>query len=280
MTKKGKLILAARPIGNYKDSSLHLIETLGSVDLIAAEDTRKLKRLLSDLNVSTKAKIVSFFEENELSKIAYLLEQVNIGKNVLVISDAGTVTISDPGFRLVQAAVKEGLELEVLPGASAPIAALTISGFATDEFTFYGFLPRKKSLREQKFTEIKESKRTSIFFESPRRLHDTLIHMTEIISTSRKLVIARELTKTYQEIVRGTLAEVVQWSSAGVLGEITVVVEGVKPEVNTDLNQAKEEVLALVAQGMSHKDAVNQVSISQGLAKRALYQATLELIHE
>jgi 16S rRNA (cytidine1402-2'-O)-methyltransferase len=280
VTKPGKLVLAARPIGNYKDSSLRLIEALKSADLIAAEDTRKLKRLLSDLEINTSAKIVSYFEENEISKIGYLLAEVKDGKVVLLISDAGTVTISDPGFKLVQAAVRENIKLEVLPGASAPIAALTLSGFATDEFIFIGFLPRKKSLREQKYFEIKESKRTFIFFESPRRILNTLEEMNEILPSERSLVIARELTKTYEEIVRGNLTELITWAKGEVLGEITVVVDGASENPEAELPQAIGEVLKLVQLGVSHKDAVNQVASSRGLAKRALYQATLELAHE
>ena len=280
MTKPGKLVLAARPIGNFKDSSLRLIAALKSADLIAAEDTRKLKRLLSDLAIKTSAKIISYFEENEISKIGYLLTEVRAGKEVLLISDAGTVTISDPGFKLVQAAVAEGIQLEVLPGASAPIAALTLSGFATDEFTFIGFLPRKKSLIEQKYLEIRDTTRTFIFFESPRRILNTLKEMNEYLASERSLVIARELTKTYEEIVRGNLAELIIWAKGEVLGEITVVVDGAKANTEADLPAAIGEVLNLIRLGVSHKDAVNQVALSRGLAKRALYQATLELVHE
>ncbi len=280
MTKPGKLVLAARPIGNFKDSSLRLIAALKSADLIAAEDTRKLKRLLSDLAIKTSAKIISYFEENEISKIGYLLTEVRAGKEVLLISDAGTVTISDPGFKLVQAAVAEGIQLEVLPGASAPIAALTLSGFATDEFTFIGFLPRKKSLREQKYLEIRNATRTFIFFESPRRILSTLKELNDFLASERLLVIARELTKTYEEIIRGNLAELIIWAKGEVLGEITVVVDGAKAKPEADLPAAIGEVLNLIRLGVSHKDAVNQVALSRGLAKRALYQATLELAHE
>lgn len=280
MTKPGKLVLAARPIGNYKDSSLRLIEALKSADLIAAEDTRKLKRLLSDLAINTSAKIISYFEENEISKISYLLAAVKDGKEVLLISDAGTVTISDPGFKLVQAAVAANVELEVLPGASAPIAALTLSGFATDEFTFIGFLPRKKSLREQKYLEIRDTARTFIFFESPRRIFNTLKELNAVLTSERSLVIARELTKTYQEVIRGNLAKLMAWAEKEVLGEITVVVEGASEHPEADLPEAIKEVLNLIRLGKSHKDAVNQVASNRGLGKRALYQATLELAHE
>lgn len=280
MTKPGKLVLAARPIGNYKDSSLRLIEALKSADLIAAEDTRKLKRLLSDLAINTSAKIISYFEENEISKISYLLAAVKDGKEVLLISDAGTVTISDPGFKLVQAAVAANVELEVLPGASAPIAALTLSGFATDEFTFIGFLPRKKSLREQKYLEIRDTARTFIFFESPRRIFNTLKELNAVLTSERSLVIARELTKTYQEVIRGNLAKLMAWAEKEVLGEITVVVEGASEHPEADLPEAIKEVLNLIRLGKSHKDAVSQVASNRGLGKRALYQATLELAHE
>ena len=280
MTEPGKLILAARPIGNFQDSSLRLIDALKTADLIAAEDTRKLKRLLIDLEIATKAKIISYFEENELSKIGFILEKISQGQNVLIISDAGTITISDPGFKLVQKAIAENIKLEVLPGASAPIAALTISGFSTDEFTFLGFLPRKKSLREDKLKEINDSLRTIIFFESPRRILDTLNDLTSYLAPDRRLVIARELTKTYEEIVRGSLEELINWANKEVLGEITVVVEGRDAKETIEISEAIGAVTKLIAQGLSHKDAVAQVASSSGLAKRALYQATLELNHE
>lgn len=280
MSKPGKLILAARPIGNYKDSSLRLIEALSSVDLIAAEDTRKLKRLLADLDIETKAKIISYYEKNEISKIKFILEAIAQGQNVLVISDAGTITISDPGYKLVQIAIDQNVELEVLPGASAPIAALTLSGFATDEFTFVGFLPRKKSLREEKMLELAASKRTTIFFESPKRIFETLNELVNFLEPDRKLVIARELTKTYQELARGTLQELITWAEKEVLGEITVVVEGRKTKKTIDEAEAISAVLKLMTSGLSHKDAVAEVVKKTGLAKRALYQATLELTHE
>ncbi len=280
MTKPGKLILAARPIGNYKDASLRLIEALGSVDLIAAEDTRKLKRLLNDLEIKSLAKIISFFEENEISKIDPILKAVTQGQNVLIISDAGTVTISDPGFKLVQRAIEANVKIEVLPGASAPIAALTLSGFATDEFTFVGFLPRKKSLRREKMIEIENSNKTVIFFESPRRILDTLKELVEIFEPDRNLVIARELTKTYEEIARGNLRDLITWAQKGVLGEVTVVVEGRKIKRTLTADQAKAATFELMASGLSHKDAVSQVAATSGLAKRELYQATLDLSHE
>lgn len=276
----GSLILLGMPIGNIADASAHMIQVLNHADLIAAEDTRKLKRLLNDLAIKSSAKVISFFEENEISKIDPILKAISEGQNVLIISDAGTVTISDPGYKLIQKAIEHNVQLEVLPGASAPIAALTLSGFATDEFTFIGFLPRKKSLRTEKLTEIENSNRTVIFFESPRRILDTLNEMLEIFQPERNLVIARELTKTYEEIARGKLPDLINWAQKGVLGEITVVVEGRKTKKTFTPEQAQEAVMKLIRSGLSHKDAVAQVAATSGLAKRELYQATLDLPHE
>jgi len=276
----GKLVLAAVPIGNFQDASLRLIAALQTSDLIAAEDTRRIKRLIKDLEINTEAKIFSYFQENEVRKIDFLLQSINEGFNVLVVSDAGMPTISDPGFKLVQAAIKANIPIEVLPGPSAPIAALALSGFATDEFTFIGFLPRKKSQREVKFNEIKNTDRTFIFFESPRRLLTSLQELGEIIESERAVVVARELTKTYQEIFRGSISEVIDWAQKEILGEITVVVDrGVKSSTDA-MGEAIAEVNQLISQGVSHKDAVSQVASQRGLAKRPLYEATLELSYE
>ena len=280
MREPGKLILAAVPIGNFQDASLRLIAALQTSDLIAAEDTRRIKRLIKDLEINTEAKIFSYFQENEVRKIDFLLQSIDEGFNVLVVSDAGMPTISDPGFKLVQAAIKANIPIEVLPGPSAPIAALALSGFATDEFTFIGFLPRKKSQREAKFNEIKNTDRTFIFFESPRRLLTSLQELGEIIESERAVVVARELTKTYQEIFRGSISEVIDWAQKEILGEITVVVDrGVKSSTDA-MGEAIAEVNQLISQGVSHKDAVSQVASQRGLAKRPLYEATLELSYE
>lgn len=280
MREPGKLILAAVPIGNFQDASLRLIAALQTSDLIAAEDTRRIKRLIKDLEINTEAKIFSYFQENEVRKIDFLLQSINEGFNVLVVSDAGMPTISDPGFKLVQAAIKANIPIEVLPGPSAPIAALALSGFATDEFTFIGFLPRKKSQREAKFNEIKNTDRTFIFFESPRRLLTSLQELGEIVEAERAVVVARELTKTYQEIFRGSISEVIDWAQKEILGEITVVVDrGVKSSTDA-MGEAIAEVNQLISQGVSHKDAVSQVASQRGLAKRPLYEATLELSYE
>lgn len=280
MSAVGKLILAGVPIGNFRDASLRLILALTDCDVIAAEDTRKIKRLMNDLEIKSSAKVISYFQENEVQKIELLLNEIDRGSTVLVVSDAGMPTISDPGFKLVQAAVAAKVKVEVLPGPSAPVTALALSGFATDEFTFIGFLPRKKSAREVKYMEIKKSSRTFIFFESPRRLLESLEELSQIVTDDRQIVIARELTKTYEEIIRGNLAEIIQWAKKDVLGEITVVVDRAPVANNFDLTEATKAVFQLIDQGVSHKDAVSQVANEEGLAKRALYEATLELMHE
>jgi len=276
----GKLTLAAVPIGNFQDASLRLIKALATSDLIAAEDTRKIKRLINDLEIKTVAKIFSYFQENEVRKIDFLLQSIQEGLSVLVVSDAGMPTISDPGFKLVQAAIEANILIEVLPGPSAPIAALALSGFATDEFTFIGFLPRKKSQREVKFNEIKKTDRTFIFFESPRRLLTSLQELGEVVEAERAIVVARELTKTYQEIIRGTISEVIEWAQKEVLGEITVVIDRATKSATDAIGEAIDEVNQLISQGASHKDAVTEVASQRGLAKRPLYEATLELSYE
>ncbi len=280
MREPGKLTLAAVPIGNFQDASLRLIKALATSDLIAAEDTRKIKRLINDLEIKTVAKIFSYFQENEVRKIDFLLQSIQEGLSVLVVSDAGMPTISDPGFKLVQAAIEANIPIEVLPGPSAPIAALALSGFATDEFTFIGFLPRKKSQREVKFNEIKNTDRTFIFFESPRRLLTSLQELGEVVEAERAIVVARELTKTYQEIIRGTISEVIEWAQKEVLGEITVVVDRATKSATDAIGEAIDEVNQLISQGASHKDAVTEVASQRGLAKRPLYEATLELSYE
>ena len=280
MREPGKLTLAAVPIGNFQDASLRLIKALATSDLIAAEDTRKIKRLINDLEIKTVAKIFSYFQENEVRKIDFLLQSIQEGLSVLVVSDAGMPTISDPGFKLVQAAIEANILIEVLPGPSAPIAALALSGFATDEFTFIGFLPRKKSQREVKFNEIKKTDRTFIFFESPRRLLTSLQELGEVVEAERAIVVARELTKTYQEIIRGTISEVIEWAQKEVLGEITVVIDRATKSATDAIGEAIDEVNQLISQGASHKDAVTEVASQRGLAKRPLYEATLELSYE
>ena len=280
MREPGKLTLAAVPIGNFQDASLRLIKALATSDLIAAEDTRKIKRLINDLEIKTVAKIFSYFQENEVRKIDFLLQSIQEGLSVLVVSDAGMPTISDPGFKLVQAAIEANIPIEVLPGPSAPIAALALSGFATDEFTFIGFLPRKKSQREVKFNEIKNTDRTFIFFESPRRLLTSLQELGEVVEAERAIVVARELTKTYQEIIRGTISEVIEWAQKEVLGEITVVIDRATKSATDAIGEAIDEVNQLISQGASHKDAVTEVASQRGLAKRPLYEATLELSYE
>jgi len=276
----GKLTLAAVPIGNFQDASLRLINALATSDLIAAEDTRKIKRLINDLEIKTAAKIFSYFQENEVRKIDFLLQSIQEGLSVLVVSDAGMPTISDPGFKLVQAAIEANIPIEVLPGPSAPVAALALSGFATDEFTFIGFLPRKKSQREAKFNEIKNTDRTFIFFESPRRLLTSLQELGEVVEEERAIVVARELTKTYQETFRGSIGEVIGWAQKEILGEITVVVDRATKRATDAIDEAIDEVNQLISQGASHKDAVSQVASQRGLAKRPLYEATLELSYE
>ncbi len=275
----GQLILAATPLGNVLDASKRLVDALLKADIIAAEDTRKARRLFQDLNLEINASVISLFEENELEKIADLISKLKDGKTVVVISDAGTPAISDPGFKLVNKAIEEKISITVLPGPSAVISALVLSGLPTDRFSFEGFIPRKGKERTEILSNLNKESRTMVLFESPRRTKDTLEDILEITGENRKAAVVREISKTYEEVIRGTIKELVEWAKkTEVLGEITLVIAGLdsskKPEVDDDAIQSVKE---LVSKGMSFKDAVAQISTQRGLSRSKLYEASLRL---
>ena len=275
----GQLILAATPLGNVLDASPRLKQTLTEADLIAAEDTRKAKRLIQDLNLDIKAPIISFFEENEIEKIPEIINKLKQGSKIVVISDAGTPSISDPGFKLVKQAITENISITVIPGPSAVLSALVLSGLPTDRFSFEGFIPRKGKERTEILNNLNKESRTMIIFESPRRTKETLEDIKEVVGEDRKIAVVREISKTYEEVIRGSVSELVDWANSNeVLGEITIVIEGVDSSKRNIVDEeAIKNVKDLIAKGMSFKDAVQQVSTQLGLSRRELYEASLRL---
>jgi len=275
----GQLILAATPLGNILDASPRLKETLEQADLIAAEDTRRAKRLFADLNLDIKAPVISLFEENEIEKIPDIIEKLKNGSKVVVISDAGTPAISDPGYRLVTKVIEENISITVIPGPSAVLSALILSGLPTDRFSFEGFIARKGKERTEILNNLNTQSRTMIIFESPRRTLQTLQDIQEIVGDERKAAVVREISKTYEEVIRGSLKELVAWAnSKEVLGEITLVIAGVENTGKKEVDdQAIAEVKQLIAAGSSFKDAVQEVSTQRGLSRRELYEASLRL---
>jgi 16S rRNA (cytidine1402-2'-O)-methyltransferase len=268
------LTLAATPIGRPDDASPRLIAALASASVVAAEDTRRLRRLADDLGVTLTGRVVSYFEGNEVRRTPDLVESLQAGDSVLLVTDAGMPSVSDPGYRLVEAAVSAGVAVTVIPGPSAVLVALTISGLPVDRFCFEGFLPRKGGERSRRLSELATEPRTMVFFESPHRTRVTLQAMTAAWGGDRPAAVCRELTKTYEEVVRGPLAELVEWSFAGVRGEVTLVVSGAPP-VSRELGE--EEMVALVADleqhGSTRRDAIAAVARDTGARRRAVYDA-------
>lgn len=272
----GRLLLAATPLGQVGDASARLVEALGSADVIAAEDTRRVRTLAQALGVKPKGRIVSFFDQNEASRVPTLVEDIVAGATVLVVSDAGMPLISDPGYRLVAACAEAGLVVTCLPGPSAVTTALAVSGLASDRFCFEGFAPRKQAARRSWLGSLAAEPRTCVFFESPRRIEECLRDAVAALGPDRRAVVCRELTKTHEEVKRGSLGELADWAADGVLGEITVVLAGAQPKA--DAATLVAEVLALVDAGAGVKDACAEVIAAHPGApsRRSLYDAVLE----
>jgi 16S rRNA (cytidine1402-2'-O)-methyltransferase len=272
---EGRLLLAATPLGQVGDASARLVEALGSADVIAAEDTRRVRTLASALGVKPAGRVVSFFDQNEASRVPTLVDDIAAGATVLVVSDAGMPLISDPGYRLVAACAEAGLQVSCLPGPSAVTTALAVSGLPSDRFCFEGFAPRKQAARTSWFAGLSGEQRTCVFFESPRRLEQCLRDAVDALGPDRRAVVCRELTKTHEEIKRGSLGQLAEWAADGVLGEITVVLAGAQP--HADVATLVAEVLALVDAGAGVKDACAEViAENPGAASRnALYDAVL-----
>ena len=272
----GRLILAATPLGDPGDASPRLADGLATAAVIAAEDTRRLRRLCSDLGVTPSGRVVSFFEGNESGRVPLLLDAMREGQDVLVVTDAGMPAISDPGYRLVAAAVAAGLTVTVLPGPSAVTAALAISGLPVDRFCFEGFLPRRAGERGRALAALAAEPRTLVFFEAPHRLAATLLGLVEAFGRDRPAAVCRELTKTYEQVRRGTLRELAEWAGGDVRGEITLVVGGA-PAAAASVEPA--ELAAAVADreaaDESRKDAIAAVARAHGLPKRVVYDAVV-----
>lgn len=268
------LILAATPIGNLSDASPRLVEHLVGSKFIAAEDTRTLFKLAQALGVKVNAKLFSLHDHNERERLEQLVE-VAREHDLLVVSDAGMPTVSDPGFNLVRACAEAGVDVTIVPGPSAVLSALAVSGLPTDRFTFEGFMPRKDGERRTLFEELLRERRTMIFFESPHRLFDSLQVAAEMFGADRKASVSRELTKKFEHTERGTLAELAEWSKSDPKGEFVVVIAGAG-ELIRDIHTLVEDVLALVAGGERLKDAVNQIAELSKVAKGELYQLSLD----
>lgn len=267
------IILAATPIGNLGDASARLIEALRTVPVVAAEDTRVAQRLLAGLHVDARPKLISLHEHNERDRAAELV-QLARDADLLVISDAGMPTVSDPGFQLVAAAAAAGVVVTAIPGPSAVLTALALSGLPTDRFAFEGFPPRKTGERASALARVANDERTLVFFEAPSRLAESLHAMAHAFGSARRAAVCRELTKLYEEVRRGTLAELAAWADEGVRGEIVVVVAGAVPR-RVDLATAVQEVLLMTGTGERLKDAAASVAEATGHSKRDLYQAAL-----
>jgi 16S rRNA (cytidine1402-2'-O)-methyltransferase len=267
------LILAGLPIGDAADASENLKSMIEKVEFIAAEDSRKFSRLCQELGIRYSGKIISFFEGNETERIDELTKLLVSNKDVLVATDAGMPGISDPGYRLVRAAIENNIKIKVLPGPSAVTTALLLSGLPTDRFCFEGFAPRTSVARVNWFSELVEQPRTIIYFEAPHRITESLQDAITAFGADRQAVICREMSKQYEEVVRGSLNELLQWSEAKeILGEITVVVSGFNPQ-EREINQDAiiENVLRYESSGMSRKEAMAEVAKSYGIAKRTVF---------
>jgi 16S rRNA (cytidine1402-2'-O)-methyltransferase len=271
----GVLVLAATPIGRVEDAPPRLATELATADVVAAEDTRRLRRLTTDLGVTVTGRVVSYFEGNESARTSVLVEALEAGERVLVVTDAGMPSVSDPGYRLVAAAVERGITITAVPGPSAVLTALAVSGLPVDRFCFEGFLPRKAGERTRRLGTLATEPRTMVFFEAPHRTQVALAAMAEVFGADRRAAVCRELTKTHEEVRRAGLADLVDWAADGVRGEVTIVVEGATP--GADMPTDPESLAALVAEaeseGATRKDAILDIARRAGLPKRVVYDA-------
>ena len=276
------LLLAATPLGNPGDASARLREALATSHIVAAEDTRRLRRLASDLGVTVGGRVVSFYDAVERERSEELVASAEEGASVLIVTDAGMPAVSDPGYRAVALAIERGVRVSVLPGPSAVLAAVTVSGLPVDRFCFEGFLPRKSGERGRRIAELATEPRTMIFFEAPHRLAATLRALADGLVGARRAAVCRELTKTYEEVRRGTLAELAEWAASGARGEITLVVEGADDEQQRAaaglLTEAdwRAAVAERESAGTSRRDAIAEVARLAGVPKRQVYDAVVK----
>lgn len=273
----GTLVLAGTPIGDVADAPPRLATELESADVVAAEDTRRLRRLTQALGVQVGGRVVSYFEGNESARTPELVEALAGGARVLLVTDAGMPSVSDPGYRLVAAAVEKDIRVTAVPGPSAVLTALALSGLPVDRFCFEGFLPRKAGERLSRLREVAEDRRTLVYFEAPHRIDDTLVAMAEAFGEERRAAVCRELTKTYEEIKRGSLKELAEWAADGVRGEITVVVEGAPEKSPGDLgpDELVRRVRVREEAGERRKEAIAAVAADAGVPKRDVFDAVV-----
>lgn len=271
--RPASILLAATPIGDVGDASPRFIRALQEAEVVAAEDTRRMLALASRLNVRVNGKVLSLHDHNEGDRAEGLVDLAEGGARVLLVSDAGMPTVSDPGFRVVRAAVERGVHVSALPGPSAPVTALAVSGLPSDRFSFEGFLPRKDGEASAYLEALADDPHTLIFFESAKRVHNTLQRMASAFGGERQAVVCRELTKKYEEVLRGSLSDLITRTEGEVLGEITIVIAGFKGKKSAE--DHVKTVLALASEGMRLKDAAAEVASATGLRKNELYKAAL-----
>jgi 16S rRNA (cytidine1402-2'-O)-methyltransferase len=269
------LILAATPIGNISDASPRLLENLEAAKVIAAEDTRSVLKLANALGIRLSAKLISLHEHNETERLEQLVTLAQDG-DVLVVSDAGMPTVSDPGFQLVRACTEAGVIVTVVPGPSAVLAALAVSGLPTDRFTFEGFLPRKSGDRKRTFADLLTETRTMVFFESPHRILESLQDAAAVFGVDRRASVSRELTKKFEHTERGTLVELIEWAKTEPKGEMVMVIAGGVTKV-AEASDLVQQVLQLAAEGLGLKAAVAEIAAANGASKSELYSLALEL---
>lgn len=273
----GRLVLAATPLGDSRDASPRLVEALASADVVAAEDTRRTRALAAALGATLSGRVVSFYDAVEISRVGGLVAAIEQGQTVLLVTDAGMPSVSDPGFRLVAACVENDLPVTCLPGPSAVTTALALSGLPCERFCFEGFAPRKDGERRRFFAGLANEPRTAVFFESPHRIAATLALAAEVLGPDRRAAVCRELTKTYEEVRRGSLDELATWAADGVRGEITVVLSGAEPRQEQDMDALVAEVRRLADEGMRLKDAAAQIGQAAGVSKKTLYDAAVRV---
>ncbi|CCF65449.1 16S rRNA (cytidine(1402)-2'-O)-methyltransferase [Nocardia cyriacigeorgica] len=270
----GRLVLAATPMGDIGDASQRLRDALATADVVAAEDTRRTRSLAKALGVEISGRVVSFYDHVETARIPALLEEIESGKTVLLVTDAGMPSVSDPGYRMVAACVEAELPVTCLPGPSAVTTALALSGLPVERFCFDGFPPRKSGQRREWLRTLVAESRACVFFEAPHRLADCMADAVEILGPDRRAAVCRELTKTYEEVVRGSLAELAAWAVDGARGEITVVIEGARPSTAEPADLVAE-VEARVQEGVRLKEACAEIASTTGVSRKELYDAVL-----
>jgi 16S rRNA (cytidine1402-2'-O)-methyltransferase len=273
----GLLVLAATPIGDPADAPARLATELATADVVAAEDTRRLRRLTVALGVRTTGRVLSYHEHNETERTGELLESLRSGERVVLVTDAGMPTVSDPGYRLVRAAVDAGVRVTAVPGPSAVLTALAVSGLPVDRFAFEGFLPRRPGERSRRLADLRGDPRTLVLFEAPHRVAATLAAMADAFGGDRPAAVCRELTKTYEEVRRGSLEELATWAAEGVRGEVTLVVGGATAGSSAPPGPAALARLVADAEGagLERKEAIASVAGTTGVRRREVYDAVV-----